>query len=102
MEDFRQRLEHFQEIVQVIFQLVEVLAEKVHKMEPGAVIHAFDLQVLLEEKSLVGVKMCHKGCIRFNLVFKMEPECWLLKKQIWCANLLLAFNNWNKGDLNGA
>ena len=84
----------------MVFQLVEVLAEKVHEMEFSTVIHAFNLEVLLERESLVWGKMCHEDCIGFNLVLKIELDCWLLKKQIWCANLLSAFNNWDKGDLN--
>jgi len=55
----------------VVFQLVEVLAEKVHQMELGTVIHAFNLEVLLERESLVGGKMCHEDCIGFNLVLKI-------------------------------
>ena len=70
------------------------------EMELGTVIHAFYLEVLLERESLVGGKMCHEDCIGFKLVLKIELDCRLLKKQIWCANLLSAFNNWDKGDLN--
>jgi hypothetical protein len=77
-------------------------------MELGTVIHAFNLEMLLKRESLVGGKMCHEDCIGFNFVLKIELDCWLLKKQIWCASrvpaagallLLLAFNNWDIGDL---